>query len=138
MTESPDRSARPSLWLNGLLGLGVGLVAVGLWVRNPAEPVSPPAPADTGFTQEDFESEPLPPMKPEKLRAESGAPEDTARIRERPSLPGPMSESERVRLMEEQVQALREYARRNGPDDPFSMTEERIEAFRQRGNPFLE
>jgi hypothetical protein len=139
MTDSPGMLSRNPFWLTALLGLGIGLVGVGVFLRNAPSRPETPAPGRTEIVEDDlFEPEPLPPMKPESVRADSEAPPEAAKPRERPLFPGPMSESERTRLMQSQVQALREYAGRHGPDDPFSMTEEEIEAFRKKGNPFLE
>jgi hypothetical protein len=139
MTESPDIFSRHPLWLTSLLGLGIGLLGVGVFLRNAADRPETQAPGRPEIVENEFfKPEPLPPMKPESVRTQSEAPQTVVQSRERPSFPGPMSESERNRLMESQVQALRAYAGRHGPDDPFSMTEEEIEAFRKKGNPFLE
>lgn len=43
----------------------------------------------------------------------------------------------RERLMDEQVKTMREYAAQADPDDPFAMSEEEIEAFRKKGDPFV-
>ncbi len=45
--------------------------------------------------------------------------------------------SERRRLVNEQAKRMYEYAANAGADDPFSMTQEQIEAFRKRGDPTL-
>ena len=47
------------------------------------------------------------------------------------------SEAVRRRMVEEQVWRMEAYAREAGEDDPFAMSPERIEAFRQRGNPYV-
>ncbi len=44
---------------------------------------------------------------------------------------------ERRRLVNEQARRMYEYAAKAGPDDPFALTAEQIEAFRQRGDPTL-
>lgn len=48
-----------------------------------------------------------------------------------------MTAEERILLLDEQVRRLREYAAQYGPDDPFSLTEEQIEAFRKAGDPIV-
>ena len=40
-------------------------------------------------------------------------------------------------LMRDQVDALRKQAAAADPDDPFALTEERIKAFEEAGNPFI-
>ncbi len=44
---------------------------------------------------------------------------------------------ERRRLVNEQARLMYEYASKAGPDDPFSLTTEQIEAFRRQGDPTL-
>lgn len=44
---------------------------------------------------------------------------------------------DRHKLMEEQVRRLREYREQFGPEDPFSLSEERIQQFQQRGDPVV-
>jgi hypothetical protein len=41
------------------------------------------------------------------------------------------------RMMDRQIERMREYAARHGADDPFSLTEEEIEAFRRQGHPVV-
>lgn len=43
----------------------------------------------------------------------------------------------RRRRLEEQVWQMEKYAREAGPDDPFALSPEEIEDFRQRGDPYL-
>lgn len=44
---------------------------------------------------------------------------------------------DRHKLMEEQVRRMREYREKFGPDDPFALSEERIQQFQQRGDPVI-
>lgn len=50
---------------------------------------------------------------------------------------GPDDFMQRERLQEQQVRSMREYAAQADPDDPFAMSEERIEAFRKEGIPVV-
>jgi hypothetical protein len=47
------------------------------------------------------------------------------------------SPSVRRRLVDQQVWQMEKYAREAGPDDPFALSSEEIEEFRQRGDPYL-
>lgn len=122
-----------------LFGLGIALIACNVFLHLFQDKSDAPRIVDPPLAERDFyEPEPLPPMKPGTIPPVSFPPPVQEKTREPSVFPSPVSETEKARLMEEQVHALRVYAGLHGPEDPFSMTEEQIEAFRKKGNPFLE
>ncbi len=111
-----------------LIALVALLPAVVLLGRLPraGDPDPGPEPAPGEARSRAAEAEPPPDLP----RAEPAPPSDD------PRLPFE-SEADRLRLLNAQVEALRQYAREADEDDPFALSPEEIEAFYQAGEPIV-
>jgi hypothetical protein len=141
MTVRNASTATQSRGLALLFGAGLLLVAIG-GVQRCAAPLvtqKEPAKGTPSEKEEGYEPEPLPPMSSGEvpMGEMSSSGEQAATTIPEPGLPHD-TEIERIRLMDEQVHLMRVYSGLHGPDDPASLTEEEIEAFRKRGNPHCE
>ncbi len=109
------------------LGIAVLLAAAGIVFQRAemrrARDVEPPVVSNI----------PPPPPAVERTPDMEPAPQTVASA---PPLPEDPFNS-RLAELQRQAQMMREYAAQAGPDDPFSLSEERIKAFVERGEPTI-
>lgn len=129
MREHPSTPMTPTGPVRFLPWIALGLVAAGLFQNRIGPRNSETTPQTRGEVVDTLTDEP-PPQTTEPVFSPSA-----------PALPPGVeavtgeTDIERLRLMNEQVFRMREYAGAAGPNDPFSLTEEQIKEFQRQGSP---